>query len=49
MTMSTLWQNVVVTVAALAAAFWLVRDMRRRRAAKAGCDKCVLTRPPVRR
>jgi hypothetical protein len=46
--MSQIWQHVVVTVAALVAAAWIIRDIRRRRAAKAGCDKCALMRPGPR-
>jgi negative regulator of sigma E activity len=49
MTMSTPWQNVVVAAAVVAAVAWLVRDWRRRRAAKASCDKCALMRPPPHR
>ncbi len=43
--MSELWQHLVVTAAAVAAAAWIVRDVRRRRAAKAACEKCALMRP----
>lgn len=46
--MSGIWQHVVVTIAAIAAAVWFIRDVRRRRAAKAGCDKCALMRPGPR-
>ena len=49
MTMSMLVQNLIVAAAVLTAAVWLIRDVRRRRAAKAGCDKCALMRPPPAR
>jgi hypothetical protein len=44
--MSETWQHVIVTIVAVAAAAWIVRDIRRRRAAKAACDGCALMRPP---
>jgi len=46
--MADLWQHLLVTAAAVGAAAWIVRDVRRRRAAKAACERCALVKPPSR-
>ncbi len=43
-----LWQNIVVTVAAIAAAAWLVKDRIRHRREKTACARCALAQAPAR-
>ncbi len=43
------WQEVAVCVLVLAAAAWLLADVRRRRQKKLGCDSCGLAQAARRR